>query len=197
MLGTAASPFTNGLQRITDIVVPPGANLQGLNLPIHPNGVVYNSMARVPVAGATLTLLNAGSASPLPAGCFADAAQQGQITVAGGYYKFDVNFSNPACPSGGDYVIAVQPPPGHWHAELTHVRPPTHGLLHAPQCALSFVRFTHAPPHGESPPSQVGAPAEPAVADGLAGIAGDHDVDVVAVDRVIHFHALPPSFFQH
>jgi uncharacterized repeat protein (TIGR01451 family) len=112
MLGQAASPFTNGLQRISAIIVPPGSNLQGLNLPIDPNGVVYNSLARVPVPGATLTLQDAGSGSPLPAGCFDDAAQQGQITLADGYYKFDLNFSDPACPSGGDYLIAVTPPPG-------------------------------------------------------------------------------------
>ncbi len=112
MLGRAASPFTNGLQQISDIIVPPDANLQGLNLPIDPNGVIYNSVARMPVVGATLTLLNAGSASPLPASCFDDAAQQGQVTLADGYYKFDVNFSDPACPSGGDYIIDVAAPPG-------------------------------------------------------------------------------------
>ena len=65
--GVAASPFTNGMQRITNVVVRSGANLQGLNLPIDPNGVIYNSVARTPVAGATVTLLDAGSASPLPA----------------------------------------------------------------------------------------------------------------------------------
>ena len=112
MLGRAASSFTNGMQRISGIVVPPGTTLQGLNLPIDPNGVVYNSMARVPVPGSTLRLLNAGSASPLPAGCFDDATQQGQVTLADGYYKFDVNFSDPACPSGGDYLLEVAAPPG-------------------------------------------------------------------------------------
>src|SRR5262249_54252303 len=44
MLGRAVSPFTNGLQRISDIVVQSGVNLQGLNLAIRPNGVIYNSM---------------------------------------------------------------------------------------------------------------------------------------------------------
>ena len=112
MLGRAVSPFTNGPQRISDIIVSSGANLQGLNLPIHPNGVVYNSIARIPVAGAALTLLDAGSASPLPPACFDDAAQQGQITLADGYYKFDVNFSDPACPSGGNYLIGVTAPTG-------------------------------------------------------------------------------------
>ena len=43
-------------------------------------------------------------------GCFYDPAQQGQVTLARGYYRFDLNFSDPACPSGGDYVLEVAPP---------------------------------------------------------------------------------------
>jgi uncharacterized repeat protein (TIGR01451 family) len=125
LLGRTGSPFTNGLQRISDIIVPPDVNLQGLNLPIDPNGVVYNSVARVPVAGATVTLLNAGTASPLPVGCFDDAAQQGQVTLGDGYYKFDLNFSDPACPSGGDYVIDVAAPAGaSYVAGYSQIIPP-------------------------------------------------------------------------
>jgi len=106
--------------------VPSGANLQNLSLPIHPNGVVYNSVGRVPIAGATLTLLDARSASPLPAACLDDAAQQGQITLADGYYKFDINFSDPACPSGGDYLIGVTPPPGTNYIQgYSQIIPPT------------------------------------------------------------------------
>ena len=107
MLGIAASPFTNGLQRITNIVVSSGANLRGLNLPIHPNGVVYDSIERGSVTGAVLTLLDARTARPLPASCFDDAAQQGQVTPQGGYYRFDVNFSDATCPNGGTYLIRV------------------------------------------------------------------------------------------
>ena len=44
------------------------------------------------------------AALALPASCFDDPAQQGQVTLADGYYKFDLNFSDPACPSGGDYL---------------------------------------------------------------------------------------------
>ncbi len=91
----------------------------GLNLPIDPNGVVYNSVSRTPVAGATLTLLNAGSGAPLPDGCFYDAAQQGQVTLADGYYKFDVNFSDAACPSGGDYLVGVTCPPEPFTSRAT------------------------------------------------------------------------------
>src|SRR5262249_15250406 len=76
-LGKADSAFTNSLQRITDIAVPAGSNLQNLNLPIGPNGVVYNSMTRAPIAGVTVFMLSSGGRSPLPATCFDDPAQQG------------------------------------------------------------------------------------------------------------------------
>ncbi|HWR14926.1 MAG TPA: hypothetical protein VN577_08860 [Terriglobales bacterium] len=111
-LGVPTSPFTNAPQRISNIVVSSGANLQGLNLPITPNGVVYNSMSRTPIAGVILTLRNAGSGASLPAACFDDVAQQGQLTLADGFYKFDVNFSDPACPSGGNYLIEITAPAG-------------------------------------------------------------------------------------
>ena len=62
----------------------------------------------------------------MPAGCFDDAAQQGQITLADGYYKFDINFSDPACPSGGDYLIGVTAPPGtNYVAGYSQIIPPT------------------------------------------------------------------------
>jgi uncharacterized repeat protein (TIGR01451 family) len=141
MLGLANSAFTNGPQRITDIVVRSLANLTGLDLPIRPNGVVYNSMARTPIAGATLTLVNAASGSPLPAGCFDDAAQQGQITLAEGYYKFDVNFSNPSCPSGANYYIGVTAPGPSYVAGYSQIIPPTSSVSTAafsvPTCPAS------------------------------------------------------------
>jgi len=111
-LGMASSPFTNGPQRIDDLLVPSGANLQGLDLPIDPGGVVYGALDRAPVAGATLSLLDAGSRAPLPETCFDDPAQQGQVTGPEGWYKFDLNFSGAACPDPGDYLIAVAPPGG-------------------------------------------------------------------------------------
>jgi large repetitive protein len=125
-LGLADSPFTNGPQRINDVMVSSGANLNGLNLPIDPNGVVYNSMSRAGVAGATLTLRNATTGASLPTACFDDAAQQGQITLADGYYKFDVNFNDPACASGSNYLIEVFPPAGSTYvAGYSQIIPPT------------------------------------------------------------------------
>jgi uncharacterized repeat protein (TIGR01451 family) len=106
-LGRSESAFTNGLQTIRDIVVAPGSNLQGLDLPIDPNGVVYDSIRRAPIAGVTLTLLNASAGTAVSSLCFDDPAQQGQVTRADGYYKFDLNFSQGSCPSGASYLISI------------------------------------------------------------------------------------------
>src|SRR6266404_5523062 len=134
-LGKADSAFTNWLQRITDIAVPSGSNLQNLNLPIGPNGVVYNSMTRAPIAGATVKMLR-GSAT-LPTTCFDDPAQQGQINQAGSYYRFDVNFSDPACPSGGSYLIAVTAPTSNYVAGESLVIPPSSNAATAPFSVLT------------------------------------------------------------
>jgi hypothetical protein len=118
--------------------VPSGGNLQGLNLPIDPNGVVYNAITRTPVPGATLTLLSAGSSTPLPSSCLDDAAQQGQVTLGDGFYKFDLNFSDPSCPSGGDYLIAVTAPGVNYVAGYSQIIPPTSSAstpaLSVPSC---------------------------------------------------------------
>jgi len=107
-LGNTSSDFTNGPQRISEIYVDSGANPQNLNLPITPNGVVYDSVLRQPITGATLTMLRASSDQALPDRCFDDEKQQNQVTQAGGYYKFDINFSDAACPANADYLIRVQ-----------------------------------------------------------------------------------------
>jgi len=125
-LGTTFSDFTNGPQRISEIAVEPGSNLPDLHLPIDPNGVVYNALARVPLAGATLTMVDAVSGMPLPEDCFDDPAQQDQVTRGDGFYKFDVNFSDIACPEGSDYLINVAPPPsGFWIPGASQVNPPS------------------------------------------------------------------------
>ena len=124
-LGRAHSAFTNGPQRITDIVVPPGSSVQGLDLPIDPNGVVYAAVQRTPIGGATLSLLNADGGAPLPSLCFDDPVQQGQVTLGLGFYKFDLNFADPACPSGGHYLIAITPPGSGFVAGYSQLIPPT------------------------------------------------------------------------
>ncbi|MDH5324987.1 MAG: hypothetical protein OEZ68_06810 [Gammaproteobacteria bacterium] len=111
-LGLTSSAFNDGLQHIRDIIVASGNNLQDLNLPIDPNGVVYDSIVRTPIAGAVLTLVHAANGQAVPAACFDDPAQQDQRTLADGYYKFDLNFSQVQCPPGANYLIRVTPPSG-------------------------------------------------------------------------------------
>ena len=165
-LGQADSAFTNGLQRITNIAVPSGSNLQNLNLPIAPNGVVYNSSTRAPLAGMTLNMLSAGGGSPLPATCFDDPAQQGQITQAGGYYRFDLNFSDPACSSGGSFIIKVTGPSAFVAGESVAI-PPASNASTAPfsvptcpggaQDALPAIPFCEAQGSEFAPPSSLPA----------------------------------------
>jgi uncharacterized repeat protein (TIGR01451 family) len=161
-LGRAHSTFTNDLQRITDIVVQSGSNLQDLNLPINPNGVVYNTILRTPIAGAILTLQHGGAA--LPAACFYDPAQQGQATLADGYYRFDLNFSEPACPSGGDYVMETTAPPVGFIAGQSQIIPPASGASTAafsvPTCPASVGDAIAATAqHCEVQPSEFAPPA--------------------------------------
>jgi uncharacterized repeat protein (TIGR01451 family)/fimbrial isopeptide formation D2 family protein len=109
-MGHGSSPFTNGPQQIMNIIAPSGANLQELNLPLTPNGAVYDSVVRNTLAGTRLTLLNASTGTELPSQCFDDPVQQNQITASDGFYKFALNFSDISCPVGETYLIQVTPP---------------------------------------------------------------------------------------
>lgn len=129
-LGIADSSFSNELQRIHAMVVQPGGVLGNLNLPIEPNGVVYESMNRGNVAGARVRLLDAGG-SALPSACFNDPVQQDQTTLPYGYYRFDLNFADPACPAAGAYVVQVAPPSADYLSEVSALIPPTTGVATA------------------------------------------------------------------
>lgn len=124
-LGHGDSPFTDGLQRISNIIATSGANLQNLNLPLSPNGSVYDSVLRTSVAGSTLRLLNASTGTEIPGQCFDDPVQQNQVTLANGFYKFDLNFSDPSCSAGETYLIEVMPPStGYLDMQSQIISPP-------------------------------------------------------------------------
>jgi len=163
LLGTAASDFTNDLQRITDIVVMEGNNLQNLNLPIEPNGVIYDAISRAPIAGARVVMLDAGTNNPLPASCFYDPAMQDQVTLADGYYKFDINFADAACPSGASFVIAVAPPSAAYLPGVSVLIPPltdaTTASFSVPSCPASVDDAVPATPsHCEAQPFEFQPP---------------------------------------
>ena len=112
-LGRAHSIFTNDLQRITDIVVQSGSNLQDLNLPINPNGVVYNTIVRTPIAGATLTLLHGGAPR---AGCvLLRSGAAGPGHARRWLLPIRPQLLRSACPSGGDYLLGDQCAAGRLH----------------------------------------------------------------------------------
>jgi uncharacterized repeat protein (TIGR01451 family)/fimbrial isopeptide formation D2 family protein len=125
LLGQTDSDFTDGQQRIDEIVVTPGSNLLALNMPIDPNGVIYDSVGRSPIVGATVSLVDIRSGLPVPNSCFDDPNHQDQVTVANGYYKFDINFADPACPSGTNYTIQVVPPDSSYVSGVSELIPPT------------------------------------------------------------------------
>ena len=125
LLGRTDSDFTDGLQRIDEIVVQGGSNLLALNMPVDPNGVIYDSVARSPITGATVTLVDVRNGAPVPGSCFDDPNQQDQVTVGNGYYKFEINFSDPACPSGLSYLIQVVPPDSSYVSGVSELIPPT------------------------------------------------------------------------
>ncbi|MDT8420790.1 MAG: hypothetical protein RQ754_10185 [Desulfuromonadales bacterium] len=136
-LGVADSPFVNGPQHISGITVDAGTHVQNLNLPITPNGAVYDSVLRTPVAGVRLAMVNAATGTPLPASCFDDPAQQNQVTAQDGFYKFDLNFSDANCPSGGSYSIQVSPPANGYVAAPSQIIPPAGAStapFSVPQC---------------------------------------------------------------
>ena len=124
-LGYTDSPFNDGPQQITEISVNEGGNLQNLNLPLWPNGTIYDSITRRPVSGATLTMRNATSGLSLPEECFDDLLQQNQVTTRNGFYKFDLNFGSAECRAGGSYLIEVTAPASGYLETPSVIIPPT------------------------------------------------------------------------
>lgn len=138
LMGATDSDFTDGLQRIDEIVVQGGSNLRGLNMPVDPNGVIYDSVARTPIAGATVAMVDVRNGIAVPSACFDDPNQQNQVTVGNGYYKFDLNFSDPSCPSGINYQIQVTAPNANYvngESELIpSLNSPTSQSFDVPNC---------------------------------------------------------------
>lgn len=159
---------------IPNINLNPGDNLIDQNLPIDPSGVIYDAVTGLPVAGATVTMTN-GAGVPLPAVCFVDPTQQGQMTAADGGYRFDiVPNADPACPATEtQYDLVVVPPTGY-------LAPPSGALAPLPGPADVTACAFDAVPGGACQPAAVSQPpAGPAVLPYVLSFliaAGDPDV---------------------
>jgi len=124
---TAATLGTPGRQVISAIAPAAGANVLGEDMPVTANGVVYDAIARTPLAGTEITLLNTDTGQAVAAGCFIDSSQQGQITAADGFYLLELEFGDPSCPDPGDYLVELSPSPGSGGAPSRIIPPTTDG----------------------------------------------------------------------
>jgi uncharacterized repeat protein (TIGR01451 family) len=75
-----------------------------------------------------VSLVDPRSGLPVPDTCFDDPNQQDQLTIGNGYYKFDINFSSPACPGPGNYVLQVTAPSTAFVPGISEFIPPTSDL---------------------------------------------------------------------
>ena len=132
IMGDTDSDFTDGPQLIDEIEVTEGSNWLAMNMPVDPNGIIYDSIARSAIAGATVSLVDSRTGLPLPSACFDDPNQQNQVTVSNGYYKFDINFSDPACPPGLGYAIEVVAPDSSYIPGASELIPPISSLATTP-----------------------------------------------------------------
>lgn len=134
---TLSEEFTPVGQTIQNITLNPGDNLLNQSLPIDPSGVVYDSVRRVPVADVVLTLYfdDGTGRQEVPAACL-NPGQQGQITIANGFYAFDINVGAPGCP--GDnviYEIGFEAPINFFIPGVSTIIPPQEGAIDAGACA--------------------------------------------------------------
>jgi uncharacterized repeat protein (TIGR01451 family) len=112
---------------ITGLQLPAGET-PDQDLPLDPSGVVYDSISRMPVSGATVSLLSNNVL--VPANCLV-GGQNSQVTGALGFYQYLLINPAPAgCPGEvgpiDDYTIRVVQPGGYLPPDSTII-PPTAG----------------------------------------------------------------------
>ena len=91
---------------ISNVTLYAGDNVIQQNLPVDPNGVVYDSVTRQPIAGAVVTLNGPAGFDP---GVHLIGGSNVSTTQPGGFYQFLLNSTAPS----GVYTLQVAPPAGY------------------------------------------------------------------------------------
>ncbi len=91
------------------LTLAPGERVPEQSLPLDPMGVVYDSVSRQPIAGATVAISGPTGFDPA-LHLLGGSANVQQVTGQNGFYQFLLLSSAPA----GVYSIAVTPPPGRY-----------------------------------------------------------------------------------
>jgi large repetitive protein len=98
---------TNGT--LQDLTLTPGEALTEQSLPLDPTGVIYDSVSRKAIAGATVTLIGPSGFDPMTQ-LLGGASNLQQVTGVDGIYQFFILTGAPA----GTYTLQVTPPPGRY-----------------------------------------------------------------------------------
>lgn len=131
---------------IANLTLNPGQNIVEQNLPLDPSGVVYDSVTRLPVSGATVTFVGPPGFDPA-AHLLGGTGNVTQVTDATGFYQYILLPGAPA----GTYGIQVTPPGGYLPTP-SGTLPPQPGALNVGAVPNPFlVSPSAAPPTVGSP----------------------------------------------
>jgi uncharacterized repeat protein (TIGR01451 family) len=109
---------------IYNLTLASGDNVLNQSLPLDPSGVVYDSVRREPIAGATVTLLSGGGT--VPAACLVGLVNPVTTDASGQYQFLLLNPAPVGCPGSGVYTLQVTQPAGYLPPNSTII-PPTAG----------------------------------------------------------------------
>lgn len=101
--GTNPGGAQEGYGKLTGLTLKGGDNIVQQSLPLDPSGVVYDSVTRKPIQGATVTLTGPAGFDP---SVHVTSGQGSVVTGANGYYEFWLNVGAPV----GVYTLTVSAP---------------------------------------------------------------------------------------
>ena len=142
---------------IAGLTLASGASIVEQNLPIDPSGIVYDSVTRNPIAGATVTINGPAGFDPA-LHLLGGAANQNQTTNATGFYQF---LLLPGAPSG-PYTLSVTAPPIYVPFPSGIIPPCTSTPAIGPVPNPAFVQASNTAPATTVPPHDPAACASPA-----------------------------------